>query len=115
MTQGSNQEAQAEHQGGSEIGPSSQEAPSFEEAYARLAETVHALETGGLTLEEATGLYEEGMRLVQVCNQLLSKAELRVTQLRDIHFQRPGPDPEPDPDEDEPDEDESGDHGYAEL
>ena len=97
------------------VEPGSQEAPSFEEAYARLAETVHALETGGLTLEEATGLYEEGMRLVQVCNQLLSKAELRVTQLRDIHFQRPGPDPKPDPDEDAPDGDGPDDHGYAEL
>jgi exodeoxyribonuclease VII small subunit len=58
---------------------------SFEEAFNRLAETVQALESGGLTLEEATGLYEEGMRLVQLCNRLLSMAELRVTQLKDTY------------------------------
>ena len=57
--------------------------PSFEDAYARLGETVHALESGELTLQSATDLYEEGMRLVQLCNRLLSKAELRMTELRD--------------------------------
>ena len=56
---------------------------SFEDAFQRLGETVEALEAGGLTLAEATASYEEGMRLVQRCNQLLSETELKVTQLRD--------------------------------
>lgn len=56
---------------------------SFEDAFQRLGETVEALEAGGLTLAEATARYEEGMRLVQRCNQLLSETELKVTQLRD--------------------------------
>ena len=56
---------------------------SFEGAFQRLGETVEALEAGGLTLAEATARYEEGMRLVQRCNQLLSETELKVTQLRD--------------------------------
>jgi exodeoxyribonuclease VII small subunit len=66
---------------------------SFEEAFNRLAETVQALESGGLTLEEATGLYEEGMRLVQLCNRLLSTAELRVTHLKDTYSDDPDPRP----------------------
>ena len=59
--------------------------PSFEDAYTRLGETVRALESGELTLEAATGLYEEGMRLVQLCNRLLSEAEFKMTRLRDVH------------------------------
>ena len=58
---------------------------SFEDAYNRLGETVQALESGGLTLEAATNLYEEGMRLIQLCNRLLGTAELKVTQLRDAY------------------------------
>ena len=63
----------------------SQDSPTFEEAYTRLSETVQALESGGLTLEAATNLYEEGMRLVQLCNRFLSTAELKVTQLKDVY------------------------------
>ena len=55
---------------------------SFEEAYSRLEETVHALEEGGLSLGEATRLFEDGMRLARVCNELLSSAELRITRLQ---------------------------------
>ena len=55
---------------------------SFEDAYSRLEETVHALEEGGLTLAEATDLFEEGMRLARICNELLSSAELRITRLQ---------------------------------
>lgn len=66
----------------------SQENLSFEEAFDRLGETVQALESGGLTLESATNLYEEGMRLVTLCNRLLGEAELKVTQLKDVHSER---------------------------
>ena len=62
-----------------------EESLSFEDALNRLDETVQALEAGGLTLEDATRLYDDGMRLVRVCNQLLSKAELKVTQLKDVY------------------------------
>ena len=61
---------------------------SFEEAYRRLGEMVETLESGGLPLAEATGVYEQGMALVQHCNQLLNQAELKITQLRDSY---PGP------------------------
>lgn len=62
---------------------------SFEDAFQRLSETVEALETGGLTLAEATARYEEGMSLVKGCNQLLSETELKVTQLKDAYATPP--------------------------
>ena len=56
---------------------------SFEEAFRRLGEMVDSLESGGLPLAEATGIYQQGMGLVQRCNQLLNEAELKITQLAD--------------------------------
>ena len=55
---------------------------SFEEAFARLEQTVQSLEAGGLTLEEATRLFEEGMRLARICHQHLSATELKITHLQ---------------------------------
>ena len=48
-----------------------------------MEKTVEALESGNLTLDEATNLYEEGMKLAQLCSDMLSKAELKVTQLKE--------------------------------
>ena len=62
--------------------PKNNEEISFEEAYSRLEETVHVLEEGGLSLAEATRLFEDGMRLARICNELLSSAELRITRLQ---------------------------------
>jgi exodeoxyribonuclease VII small subunit len=56
--------------------------PSFEEAFRKLEETAQALEQGSLSLSDATSLYEQGMKLAQVCNDLLTKAELKITQLK---------------------------------
>ena len=55
--------------------------PPFEEAFRQLDETLRALERGGLSLEEAVSLYERGLQLVRYCNELLDRAELRVSQL----------------------------------
>ena len=41
----------------------------FEEAFRQLEEAVQTLEEGGLTLAEATNLYEEGIRLAQLCSK----------------------------------------------
>ena len=59
------------------------DALSFEEAFRRLGEMVDSLESGGLPLAEATGLYQQGMGLMRRCNQLLNEAELKITQLTD--------------------------------
>jgi exodeoxyribonuclease VII small subunit len=62
---------------------------SFEELYRQLEETVGKLEKGGLPLEESIALYEEGMNLAKRCQEILDKAELRITKLRDS-FTRTG-------------------------
>ena len=56
--------------------------PTFEQALAKLDETVRALEAGDLPLDEATRLYEQGMKLAQTCNEMLASAELRITKIR---------------------------------
>ena len=60
----------------------SQKKPTFEEALAQLRDAVQALEEGSLSLEEATRLFERGISLARVCNEMLSAAELQVTRLQ---------------------------------
>ena len=66
------------------------ESLSFEEALGRLEETVRALESGGLSLEEATKLYEEGVKLARVCNEILTSAELRISRIRTSYGEQMG-------------------------
>ena len=54
---------------------------SFEQALERLEQITQALEQGGLKLEEAIALYEEGIGLVKTCQQRLNAAELKISQL----------------------------------
>lgn len=55
---------------------------SFEEALSRLDKIVQKLEAGGLPLEEAVALFEEGMRLARICSERLDAAELKISQLQ---------------------------------
>ncbi len=57
------------------------DALSFEEAFAQLEAAVAALQDGQMPLERALHYFEEGMKLVQHCSNLLENAELRVQQL----------------------------------
>ena len=69
----------------SEGATENQEAPedmSFEEAMALLEQTAQSLESGGLTLAESTAMYERGMKLARVCNEMLNSAESRITRIR---------------------------------
>ncbi len=56
---------------------------SFEQLYARLEDAVGKLEQGGLALEQAIALYEEGMTLARRCQDRLDDAELKITKLRE--------------------------------
>ena len=62
-----------------------EESLSFETSFLRLSEMAEQLEAGGLTLAEATARFEEGMKLVQLCNDLLNNAELRITELKQTY------------------------------
>lgn len=65
--------------------------PDFESAFRQLEETVQALEKGGLTLAEATSLYEQGMGLVKACSERLDTAELRIKELQTAFVARTEP------------------------
>ncbi|MBD48204.1 MAG: exodeoxyribonuclease VII small subunit [Dehalococcoidia bacterium] len=55
---------------------------SFEEAYEKLETIAETLESGNLTLEEATNLYENGITLAKMCGQILNNTELKIQKLR---------------------------------
>ena len=80
--------------------------PSFEAAFNQLQEMVQKLEEGNLPLDETTRLYEEGMRMAQVCNQLLSAAEQRIVQLHDSYADAQSLAPEDEDDDAVDDDDE---------
>ena len=61
------------------------ESPTFEDSFLRLSEMAEQLEAGDLTLAEATARFEEGMQLVQFCNDMLNNAELRITELKETY------------------------------
>ena len=54
---------------------------SFEEALARLEVIVNSLESGKAPLDESLTLFEEGVRLVKLCNTKLDSAEQKVKVL----------------------------------
>ena len=64
---------------------------SFEEAFTRLKQVVTDLESGDMTLDQATKKYEEGMKLAQACNRFLTQTELKMTELRSIYLEEPPP------------------------
>lgn len=55
---------------------------TFEEAIARLEESVRALESGNVPLDRSLELFEEGIALVKLCNGKLDAAEQKVVKLR---------------------------------
>ena len=51
---------------------------NFEQAMQRLEKIVEEMESGELPLEELIVRYEEGMKLVKVCQERLASAEQRI-------------------------------------
>ncbi|MDQ6810043.1 MAG: exodeoxyribonuclease VII small subunit [Verrucomicrobiota bacterium] len=54
------------------------DAPNFEQAMDRLEKIVDEMESGTMMLEELIVRYEEGMKLVGVCQERLASAEKRI-------------------------------------
>lgn len=68
---------------------------SFEAAMERLELIVQQMESSKLPLEELLARYEEGTKLIAVCNQRLAAAESRVETLtRDAAAKPEGASPE---------------------
>ena len=61
--------------------PAAGKTPQFEEALKKLEDIVETMETDDLPLETLLARYEEGSKLVKVCQDKLAEAELKIQQL----------------------------------
>lgn len=52
--------------------------PSFEQAMDQLEQIVSQLESGDVPLEKAIELFQEGMKLSQLCSQKLEQVERKI-------------------------------------
>jgi exodeoxyribonuclease VII small subunit len=89
--------------------PAPRSKQSFEELYTQLEEKVSLLEAGGLSLDDSLQAYEDAVAFAQRCQQLLDRAELRITRLRESMSGAAADEEEAafEPDEDEIEEDEA--------
>ena len=55
--------------------------PPFEEALKKLENIVETMESDDLPLETLLAKYEEGSKLVKICQEKLAEAELKIQQL----------------------------------
>jgi exodeoxyribonuclease VII small subunit len=55
--------------------------PPFEEALQKLEGIVEAMESDDLPLETLLAKYEEGAKMVKICQEKLAEAELKIQQL----------------------------------
>lgn len=55
---------------------------NFESAMERLEKITQELNREGITLEESLALYEEGVKLAKVCNQVLEDTERKIKILQ---------------------------------
>ena len=62
---------------------------NFEKAMDRLEEIVGEMESGKMMLEELIVRYEEGMKLVKVCQERLASAEQRIEIITRNHAGKP--------------------------
>ena len=58
---------------------------TFEEALDRLQEIVSVLEDNEKPLDETVRLFEEGLQLVQLCDERLKKFETQIEELSEKH------------------------------
>jgi exodeoxyribonuclease VII small subunit len=58
-----------------------QEKKKFEAALEELEKVVERLESGELSLEESLAAFEEGVKLVNLCNQKLTEVEKKIELL----------------------------------
>lgn len=56
--------------------------PSFEAGLARLEAIVESMESGEVPLAELLAKYEEGNKLLKLCEGRLKEAELKIEQLK---------------------------------
>lgn len=55
--------------------------PTLEENLKRLEEIATLLDRGEISIDEQLAIYEEGMKIAQLCRDYLENAELKVRRL----------------------------------
>lgn len=63
-------------------GKTKPEAPQFEEALEQLEALVAAMEDGAIPLSDLVAKYEEGTRLLKLCQNRLKDAELKIELIK---------------------------------
>ena len=56
-------------------------AQTLEQSFEKLEQIIGNLENGDVSLEDSFKLYNEGMKLIQNCNQHLDKVEKKIVVL----------------------------------
>lgn len=56
-------------------------AHTLEQSFEKLEQIIGNLENGDVSLEDSFKLYNEGMKLIQNCNQQLDKVEKKIVVL----------------------------------
>ena len=56
-------------------------AKTLEQSFEKLEQIIGNLENGDVSLEDSFKLYNEGMKLIQNCNQQLDKVEEKIVVL----------------------------------
>ena len=56
-------------------------AQTLEQSFEKLEQIIGNLENGDISLEDSFKLYNEGMKLIQNCNQQLDKVEKKIVVL----------------------------------
>jgi exodeoxyribonuclease VII small subunit len=64
------------------VDPDKSPKPSFETALTKLEAIVDSMEQGEVPLAELLGKYEEGTRLLKICEARLKEAELKIEKLK---------------------------------
>ena len=58
---------------------------SFEEALKELESIVKTLELEDTTLEDSVTLYQKGVELSKFCTEILTNAELKISQVNEVN------------------------------
>jgi exodeoxyribonuclease VII small subunit len=54
---------------------------TYEQMIAELREIVRRIDDPATTLDQSIALYDQGMDLIKACEEMLNRAELKITEL----------------------------------
>jgi exodeoxyribonuclease VII small subunit len=58
--------------------------PSFEQALAKLEDIIQQIESGKAPLESLVNHYQTGVKMLKLCREKLSSAEMKIKEVQEI-------------------------------